>query len=233
MIKQSLMFIILSLSSLAALAVPTVTDVEATINSGEYAKAKEQIKEVLKVHPDSVVANKYMLEIIKIEYAGSLKPSVEYKVYEDKLKQIEAVKQKRLEEERLAAEKKRKAEFWAGVRTFFSWLFGLLIVVALSVSGFIVLRKRRAAKEETERKRKWKRIAEEKFVHINDVLSRHLKDRDAFQNKYGINAKLDAIALNDDNLESMQAVYDDDYSEEMINRHFKDAYRFMDNLGLE
>lgn len=233
MIKQSLMFIILSLSSLAALAVPTVTDVEATINSGEYAKAKEQIKEVLKVHPDSVVANKYMLEIIKIEYAGSLKPSVEYKVYENKLKQIEAAKQKRLEEERLAAEKKRKAEFWAGVRTFFSWLFGLLLVAALAVGGFIILRKRILAKKETERKRKWKGIAQEKFVHINDVLSRNLKDREDFQRKYGTNAKLDAIALNDDNLEAMQAVYDDDYSEEIINRHFKAAYQFIDNLGLE
>ena len=66
-LKSLFVFLLLSLSSLAALAMPSVADVETTIASGDYAKAKMQINEVLKANPNSYVANRYMLEIIRIE----------------------------------------------------------------------------------------------------------------------------------------------------------------------
>ena len=64
MIKHFILFILLSLGSVTtAFAIPTVSEIESTIASGDYKEAKSKLNEVLKVHPDSVVANKYMLEI--------------------------------------------------------------------------------------------------------------------------------------------------------------------------
>lgn len=48
-------------------AVPSVVEVEKTIASGDYTKAKAQLEEVLKANPDSIVAAKYLLEIVRIE----------------------------------------------------------------------------------------------------------------------------------------------------------------------
>lgn len=229
MIKQFLLFILLSLSSLAALAVPTVTDVEATIVSGDYVKAKEQLKEVLKVKPDSVVANKYMLEVIKIEYAGSLKPSVEYKIYEDALKQIAADKAKRIEAERIAAEEKRSAEIWASVRTFFAWLIGLAV---LGAGGFFLWMRTSTILA----KRKWVKSATDKSVHINKVLSKALGHDEGvlyFKKKSEV-IRLDAISLRDDNNDVIEIITENgDYDVEMIDNHFKNAYKFIDRHGIE
>ena len=127
MIKQFILFILLSLGSVTtAFAIPTVSEIESTIASGDYKEAKSKLKEVLKVHPDSVVANKYMLEIIKIEYAGSLQPSVEFKIYEDKLKQIEVKKQEKLLKEQEALAEKKRAEFKAKVKSFFNFILILI-----------------------------------------------------------------------------------------------------------
>lgn len=234
MIKRLVLLILLSLSSLAALAVPSVTEVEGTISSGDYAKAKSQIKEVLKVHPDSVVANKYMLEIIKIEYAGSLQPSVEFKIYEDKLKQIAVEKAKRLEAERIAKEKKEKEEFWLGVRIFFKNLFIVLAIISALAIGGIYFTKHRKKVEEQKRKQEWVKQAKSKFLHIHGIFERALeKGEEEFTQGYRYSQWRDLLLLDKDNKEAMEAVDNNDYEERMINDHFKDAYSFIDKVGLE
>jgi hypothetical protein len=232
MIKQLSLFIILSLCSLAALAVPSVTDVESTINSGDYAKAKTQLQEVLKVHPDSIVANRYMLEVIKIEYAGSLQPSVEYKVYENKVNQLEKEKNARIaakkaEEERLAHEAFMK-RFWS----FMIW--GLCLVLAGGlILGAIVLvhkqiEKKRLAKEEI----KWRDQAYSKFVELNAIFDRLLEDEDECRRKYSSGGVFNLKNLREDNKEAMEAVQNGDYQKDMINRHFENAYKYLDVKGM-
>ena len=83
-------------TGVAHTAPPSVLVVEKTIASGDYTKAKTQLEEVLKVNPDSIVATKYMLEIVRIENARDNQPSVEYKLYEDRLAKLEQAKAERI-----------------------------------------------------------------------------------------------------------------------------------------
>lgn len=173
MIKKAFLFLLLSLSSLAALAIPSVSDVEKTINSGDYVKAKSMLTAVLKEHPDSIVANKYMLEVIKIEYAGSLQPSVEYKLYEGRIKQLEKEKAQRKDD-----------EFRKQFSIFF--LSGIFIICA--VGGFFIIKPfwvdymaaKKVAKKERERQEQWVKRAREQAVQINGILKPFVTDKDNF-----------------------------------------------------
>lgn len=243
MIKQFFMFIILSLSSLAALAVPTVTEVENTINSGDYAKAKTMLKEVLVAHPDSLVANRYMLEAIKIEYAGSLKPSVEYKVYEQNIQKIENDRREKAYQEMIRRQEAEKAATKEKIMTVLNWIFVTIIIALIVFIGLLIYRKKikperdRRKKEQLEllRKQEWLKQADEKFLKLNRFFSDILDDEVAltnFEHKYGRWAVDDLRALNADNIEASEAVSNNDYSEKIIDRHFENAFRNASKWGI-
>lgn len=157
-------------------AVPSVVEVEKTIASGDYTKAKEQLDEVLKANPDSIVAAKYYLEVVRIENARDNQPSVEYKLAEDRLAKLEKVKADRLAAENKAKEDKlmeeRKAiafkTFMGLILTMFGGLAGWLLFNRYKAVQVIkrereeeaarqkVIDDRKVAEVEAERKRKEK-----------------------------------------------------------------------------
>ena len=82
-LKSLFVFLLLSLSSLAALAMPSVADVETTIASGDYAKAKAQLNEVLKANPQATV-------VIMMNATGLTRRGVEYQL--KKLKTVQKIR---------------------------------------------------------------------------------------------------------------------------------------------
>lgn len=231
MIKNIILFILLSISSITAYAIPTVTDIEYTINNGDYSKAKEQLKEVLKVHPNSVVANKYMLEIIKIEYAGSLKPSVEFKIYENNLKQIELHKQLKIQAEKEALRLKQREESFARFQTFMYYLFITFILILLSFVLYKFINIKLKENQEQKKKIKWLNKVNNDTTKLNEILSKYISNSELLKDKSDLLSFLEDLYK--DNLDVIQAINDNDYSVQLIDNHLRNSWSFLDRYGIE
>lgn len=236
-LKSLFVFLLLSLSSLAALAMPSVADVETTIASGDYAKAKMQINEVLKANPNSYVANRYMLEIIRIENARDNQPSVGYKIYEDKLKQIEKAKADRLVAERKAKEEKeaaeRKAAFKHGVWAFFKVIFWALVFVGIGFIIVIFMRKQRIKKErqrELDALEEWKGDVRPDLIDFNAIFKRVLGDLSSYNlSPFAVQLLRD---LDLDNLDYINDLDINKFDTNVIERHIGNAKDFIEEHGL-
>lgn len=236
-LKSLFVFLLLSLSSLAALAMPSVADVETTIASGDYAKAKTQINEVLKTNPNSYVANRYMFEIIRIENARDNQPSVGYKIYEDKLKQIEKAKIDRLAAERKAKEEKavaeRKAAFNRFVWSFLKACFWLAIFAGMGFLIVIFMRKQRIKKErqrELEALEEWKGDVRPDLIDFNATFKRVLGDLSSYKlTPYGIELLRD---LDLDNVDYINDLDINKFDTDVIERHIRNAKDFIEEHGL-
>ncbi len=236
-LKSLFVFLLLSLSSLAALAMPSVADVETTIASGDYAKAKMQINEVLKANPNSYVANRYMLEIIRIENARDNQPSVGYKIYEDKLKQIEKAKADRLVAERKAKEEKeaaeRKAAFKRGVWAFFKVIFWALVFVGIGFIIVIFMRKQRIKKErqrELDALEEWKGDVRPDLIDFNAIFKRVLGDLSSYNlSPFAVQLLRD---LDLDNLDYINDLDINKFDTNVIERHIGNAKDFIEEHGL-
>lgn len=234
MIKQFILFILLSLGSVTTtFAIPSVSEIESTISSGDYKEAKSKLNEVLKVHPDSVVANKYMLEIIKIEYAGSLQPSVEFKIYEYKLKQIEIKKQEKILKEQEALAAKQRAEFKAKVKAFFNFILIFCIFAIIFYCLYLVFIKHYNTIKEKMKQAKWKAKVVSETNHFNTIFTKHLKNPELIVQKYDQSILDDMNYLNLDNDDFIKALVLDDYNVDTLNRHIKNTYAFLDKYGFE
>ncbi len=236
-LKSLFVFLLLSLSSLAALAMPSVADVETTIASGDYAKTKTQLNEVLKANPNSYVANRYMLEIIRIENARDNQPSVGYKIYEDKLKQIEKAKAERLAEERKAKEEKaaaeRKAAFNRFVWSFLKACFWLVIFAGVGFLITIFVRKQRA-KKERERElaaiEEWKGDVRPDLIDFNAIFKRVLGDLSSYNlSPFAVQLLRD---LDLDNLDYINDLDINKFDTNVIERHIRNAKDFIEKHGL-
>ena len=236
-LKSLFVFLLLSLSSLAALAMPSVADVETTIASGDYAKAKMQINEVLKANPNSYVANRYMLEIIRIENTRDNQPSVGYKIYEDKLKQIEKAKADRLVAERKAKEEKeaaeRKAAFKRGVWAFFKVIFWALVFVGIGFIIVIFMRKQRIKKErqrELDALEEWKGDVRPDLIDFNAIFKRVLGDLSSYNlSPFAVQLLRD---LDLDNLDYINDLDINKFDTNVIERHIGNAKDFIEEHGL-
>lgn len=234
-LKSIILGALISLGSLATFAaVPTVAEVESTIASGDYTKAKTQLKEVIAKNPDSIVANKYMLEVLSIEYAGSLKPSVEYKLYEANLNKALADKAEKAYQKALAeqakAERERKQKFWKGVRTAISIVVVIALIFFFCMFAVPKIKQRQAEIKLKKELEVWKSKATEDMVHINSVLSTYLEDS---QGSTYVSTYRLATLLKEDNLEALDAIKNNDYNRLTIERHIRDAYGFFDTHGIE
>lgn len=241
MIKNLILFILLSLGSVTAtFAIPSVIDVEKTISSGDYDKAKKELEEVLKVHPNSLVANSYMLEVLKIEYAGSLVPSVSYKLYENKINEIK----NNLELERLkqieAQKEKAKQEFWATLKKvaiFFS-LFVLLFLICLKLSSIYRLKKQKELQEklvlEKEREEEeWVKKSIRITNELDVILSKHMENLEVIKSNYHPYVARDLNNLYLDNQDFCEVLKNRDYGDRnSIDRHINNCWSFLDKSGI-
>ena len=231
--KHLVMFLLLSLSSFAALAVPSVRDVETKIANGEYSEAKSLLKQVLKEQPDSYVANRYMLEILNLEYARTLKPSVEYKLYEDELARIanKKAERERLVAEAQAAESRAKVTrilfSMLGVVLFAGFIFFTLTVIFPRVSAY--RNEKEAARLEAIRLKKWKADTLPDLIDLNSIMSNLSHEAIAALRPHQ-RELLEGLRL--DNLDAMTCLQNDDYNEELIDRHLINAYEFLTRYKL-
>lgn len=226
--KHLVMFLLLSLSSFAALAVPSVRDVETKIANGEYSEAKTLLKQVLKEQPDSYVANRYMLEILNLEYARTLKPSVEYKLYEDELARIvnKKAERERLVAEAQAAESRAKVTrilfSMLGVVLFAGFIFFIFTVIFPRVIAY--RNEKEAARLEAIRLKKWKADTLPDLIDLNSIMSNLSQEAIAALRPHQ-RELLEGLRL--DNLDAMTCLQNDDYNEELIDRHLINAYEFL------
>lgn len=140
-----------ALVSSSSFALPTMDDVDRSMAEQNPAKAKVQLQEVLKVQPDSYNANRYMVEVIRVENAtnGVSDPMLTF--YKNKVN--------RLEDECHERNAKTAASIWFG-------LWGGIL--AIGGSGFLIHRR-------YERKAQRKVYENDKRLMISDI--QHLKGR--------------------------------------------------------
>lgn len=210
-------------------APPSVIEVEKTIASGDYTKAKSQLEEVLKTNPDSIVAAKYMLEIVRIENARDNQPSVEYKLYEDRVAKLEKAKADRIAAEKKALEEKKWQERKAAsLKTFIA----LIVAVVLGFFGWVgynrysaMQAQKREEAEERQRQKEmedWCEAVEKDMLDIGDRL-------ESVSIRSGYNSQV-MKALKDltaDNFDALQSVKDRDYNRDMVIRHIRNAKQYL------
>lgn len=225
---QLFAFLLLSLCSLAALAVPTVQEVEGEIAAGQYDKAKVLIKEVLKANPDSIVAHKYMIQIMDLEYAQTLKPSVEYKLYENN---IEAIKVKIAKDKQDVVNK----EYNERIKIVVKILFILMFIVPVALLVWFILIPRIKVMQEN------KRVEIEKIDWQNKAWADVLDIGIMINNMYSMNETKTFMphvlgllkSLAEDNDDVMGCLERNDYNRKLVDRHVSDAFSFFKSHGVE
>ena len=209
--------LIISLFSSFAYAsnVPSVTQVESSIASGDYKESRELLKEVLKVNPDSYVANRYMFEIVKIENARDNTPSVEYKLYEDRIKKIA-----QQTEERKIAEKKAKIHKF--IKTVLYSFLLLIIIGALSYFGYFKYKEYLIRQKENKKLKQWCSKTTADLLDIQNSLVNAKSTSFTEHKKSLLN---DLIADNED---AMQQVLLSDVNTFAIEKHINNAKNFLE-----
>lgn len=209
--------LIISLFSSFAYAstIPSVTQVESSIASGDYKESRELLKEVLKVNPDSYVANRYMFEIVKIENARDNTPSVEYKLYEDRIKKIA-----QQTEERKIAEKKAKIHKF--IKTVLYSFLLLIIIGALSYFGYFKYKEYLIRQKENKKLKQWCSKTTADLLHIQNSLVNAKSTSFTEHKKSLLN---DLIADNED---AMQQVLLSDVNTFAIEKHINNAKNFLE-----
>lgn len=208
-------------SSFVAAAIPTVTQVESTIASGNYLEARKQLGQVLKAYPDSYVANRYMFEVIKIENGRDNKPSVEYKLYEDKLTQITIATKKRIAIEN---EVRQKAIADKRFKTFINFLIASVLIsflIFISYIGYTRYQASQKIKKEKEEFEKWLEEVNGYLLNIDKAIKRSFlttmssKDKDLLE------------CLDLDNLDVMKQVKQVDVNTNAVDKHIRNAREFL------
>lgn len=217
-----------------ALAIPTVAQVEASISKGDYTTAKKQLEEVLAKQPDSMVANKYMMEIIKIEYAKTQTPSVEYKLYENRIATINAALAK--EKARLAKieQDKKDAERKASTAAFFRWMVGIIVTIVVGIMIVFAIRalletrrkKKRQLQEEADFKA-WISDTRAALLDMNKFISSTQEEYDDWETRF---PKLRFLL--DDTLMYLNDLKNNDFNGHDIDRHFTNAEDYFKQVGL-
>lgn len=225
---QLFAFLLLSLCSLTALAVPTVQEVEGEIAAGQYDTAKGLIKQVLKDNPDSIVAHKYMLQILDLEYAKTLKPSVEYKLYENN---IVAINAKIAKAKQVAYDKKISEERTALLK----WFLIIVFIIAIGLLVWFIIIPRIKVMQEAKRleveKRDWESRAWADVLDIGILINNmYTKNETSPFMPYVLNL---LQLLTEDNEDVMGCLERNDYNRNLVDRHIKDANTFFKTHGIE
>lgn len=227
-VRTFILFLLLSLSSAAALAVPSMVEVEKSIATEDFTKAKSQLLEVLKKYPDSYVANRYMVQVLELEYARTLKPSVERKFYESRLKEVNA----KIEAEKSERYNERLQKVLITVAIV---LLMIALVTVACIFGIPVLKRRKALKEEALRVEKWKAEALADLIDIDHAISSVLDDEltlDVFTKSYPA-SKLQLLKdLDADNKDAIRSLNENDFREGAIRQHISDGRDFLYHIGV-
>lgn len=218
--------------------IPSVAQVESTIASGDYTEARKQLGEVLKENPDSYVANRYMFEIVKIENGRDDTPSVDYKIYEDRLTQITKATEKRLAEEARKAQEAKDAE---RRKAFHSMLINFLIFAALGGIGFFIfikIKEKSDIKKAEQKRLDLKQQADAQFIKWKDGVNIDLIDIANALERAAIkpaSSKMNEELVGDynlDNIDIIERIKDRDVNQAKVNAHIRECKQFLnENFG--
>lgn len=198
-------------------ATPTVVEVEAKMIAGDYAGAKADLNKVLEKHPDSYVANRYLLELEKLEYAKTLQITPAYRIYEQRIAAIEVAKAEKDREEAT------KIMLW----------FVLFIIVLGATWTVVVLytrhrkKMKKIAKKEAK-EREWKGRVMPDLVDINAIISRVQAEQ---EHKLPQSTRTLLEDLRLDNIDAIRAIDNNDYEAKAIDRHIRDAKDYLFEQG--
>lgn len=219
--------ILLGSAFTSAANIPSVTEVESTIASGDYVAAKDQVKQVLKAYPDSYVANRYMLEIIKIENGRDNKPSAEYKIYENYLAKIEAERDKRVHEKLKAEIEAKRAESNKVLVRFILGFLGLIIAAGACFFLYTRINIVRQQKKEAEEFDQWLKNVNEDLLDINAAI---VKAKVLTLSGY---QKIQVDNLDKDNTDELRRVTSRSVNRDDVTRHIINAKSFLRDCGVE
>ena len=234
-----IMFAMLLGSTIACASnVPSVSQIESTIASGDYTEARKQLGEVLKENPDSYVANRYMFEIVKIENGRDDTPSVDYKIYEDRLTQITKATEKRLAEEARKVQEAKDAE---RRKAFHSMLINFLIFAALGGIGFFIfikIKEKSDIKKAEQKRLDLKQQADAQFIKWKDGVNIDLIDIANALERAAIkpaSSKMNEELVGDynlDNIDIIERIKDRDVNQAKVNAHIRECKQFLnENFG--
>ena len=218
--------ILLSSTFTYAANIPSVSQVESTIASGNYVEARKQLEEVLKTNPDSFVANRYMLEIVKIENARDNVSSVEYKLYEDRVNKIHQQTEQRKAAELKAKKDKEDAERTKAVLNVLYVIFFLILLGGLSFLGY---KKYQDHQEKVEERKKFDTWASKVTADMLDIEKGLNKASVMVLDSYKTSLLNDLIA---DNADALEQVLKADVNMSAIDNHIRNAKQFLAQCGV-
>ena len=222
-----IMFAMLLGSALSSAAnIPSVAQVESSIASGDYPEARKLLGEVLKANPDSYVANRYMFEIVKIENGRDNTPSVEYKLYEDRINKItQQTEQRKLAEAKAKQEKEKTKR----IQSILNVLYALFALIAFGGLSFLGYRKYQVQQHIKNEKKKFNDWSERVTADMLDIEQGLNKASVMVLNSYKTSLLNDLIA---DNADALEQVLKADVNMSAIDYHIKNAKQFLKENGV-
>lgn len=204
-----------------AKAETSVSDVEKLLVDGNYVEAKKELDNILKEYPDSIVAHKYMIEVLKLEHAATLKYDVAYKIHEEKIKNIETA---------IAEAEYEKSK--AKALNFLLYVFGLFAIGGLTLLLYNnhkkIVEKKKAVIEEN----RWYEQTLEEAVHYGAIINTIQMNINDGNVRIDENVKKMFNAVYDDHDEVLRCINMRDINKEMYNNHIRDVRDFLVTAGL-
>lgn len=230
---QVIAILILSVCSFTSHALSSVKDVENEIAAGNYDHAKTMLKDVIKTHPNSIVAHMYMLQVLDLEYAKTLKPSVEYKVYESGLmasvKALNDAKAKAAKDAEEAADKRRNDR----VLSVLKWIGYTLLTGALAFVAWIFYKRYKTRKKEREELAKWVNDTYADIIDINKLAQNMLEKINDHPNMF-IKEVIEMVhAIDEDNQDVQKCLDAGDFNKLAVTTHVRNAYLFFSTHGIK
>lgn len=199
----------------------TVNEVEQLITVGDYEKAEKELKTVLKEHPDSIVAHKYMIEVLKLKHASTLEYSVQYKLHEQEILRITE-----------DIENNKRAENFK--EAFYMLLIFLSMIIICAISFYLpaFIKRRRAEKAKQEEINEWYKNAKNECVNYSILINSALIDSK--------NGEISLSSTDKDLLEVLATDHDDvvncidnkDINKDMYIIHIRDVKNFLVSRGI-
>ena len=222
-----IMFAMLLGSALASAAnIPSIAQMKSSIASGDYPEARKLLGEVLKANPDSYVANRYMFEIVKIENGRDNTPSVEYKLYEDRINKItQQTEQRKLAEAKAKQEKEKTKR----IQSILNVLYALFALIAFGGLSFLGYRKYQVQQHIKNEKKKFNDWSERVTADMLDIEQGLNKASVMVLNSYKTSLLNDLIA---DNADALEQVLKADVNMSAIDYHIKNAKQFLKENGV-
>lgn len=219
-ITIALAFVLACCGLNSANASMSVNEVEQLIAAGKYDKAEKELQAVIKEYPDSIVAHKYMIEVLKLRHASNLEYTVQYKVHEQEILRIKE------DIEKTQSEMRHN-------RTV-NIVFVFILIFATGITGFFAFKFISKRRNEYVRKKEildWHAKAKAECIQYSIQINSALSYSNTGVVEISEQDKVLLNILSDDHNDVVNCIDNNDMDTTMYRNHLDDVKNFLVSRG--